>query len=161
MSDPVVTRAVERRVIQLLRTYTDALHDWDGGSNGDGVKLMPSMWNEGSYDELENALRKMRDGGPRDRQQWWHVSARYFWTDQKTVSVPVRRSRLGPLAVAPRHAEIDVIIEMSYASARVRVTTWSAEVSMDLVRQGVARLADLMYDGDVGRVVVPRSLVAA
>lgn len=164
MSDPVVTRAVERRVIQLLRTYTEALEDADGKSGSSdplGLKLMSSMWNEGSYAELERALRRMRDGGPKDRQQWWHVSARYFWTDQKTVVVPVRRSRLGPLAVAPRHAEIELVIEMSYASARVRVTTWSSEVSMDLVKLGVARLADLMYDGDVGRVVVPRSMVAA
>lgn len=158
MSDPIVTRAVERRVIQLLRTYNDALHDWNGGSGGDGVRLMPSMWVEGSYAELERALRRMRDGAPGDRQLWWHVSARYFWTTHRTTEVGVRRSRLGPLAVAPPHCEIDLVKEMSHSTATVRVTCWSPDVDSGLLRAGVARVADLMYDGDVGRVIVPRAL---
>lgn len=154
-------RAVERRVVALLESYNDALHDWNGGASGDGVRLMPSMWNEGSYAELENALRKMRDGSPKTRQQWWHVSARYLWTEEVVADVEVRRSRLGPVAVPPPYAEIAVVLEMSHSRARARLATWSRDVRDELVHEGVTSLADLMYGGDVGRVVVPRSLVIA
>lgn len=152
---------VEDRVELLLRSYNDALHDWNPGSGGDGVRMMPSMWNEGSYAELERALRSMREGGPRERQLWWHVSARYLWTGERIGAVMVKRSRLGPVAIPPRHAEIAVIIEMGHASARARLVTWSSAVRDDLVRAGVREISERMYGGDVGRVVVPRSLALA
>lgn len=152
---------VQQRVELLLRSYNDALHAWDPGSGGDGVRLMPSMWNEGSYTELERALRELREGPPRERQLWWHVSARYLWTGERIGAVAVRRSRLGPVAIPPRHAEIEVIIEMGHASARARLRTWSEAVRDDLVREGVHEISERMYGGDVGRVVVPRSLAAA
>jgi len=152
---------VQQRVEMLLRSYNDALHAWDPGSGGDGVRLMPSMWNEGSYVELERVLRDLREGPPRERQLWWHVSARFLWTSERIGAVMVKRSRLGPVAIPPRYAEIAVIIEMGHASARARLVTWSAAVRDDLVREGVEEIARRMYGGDFGRVIVPRSLVAA
>lgn len=152
---------VHQRIELLLRSYDDAMHDWDPGSGGDGVRMMPSMWNEGSYGELERALRTMRDGTPKPRQLWWHVSARYFWWTERQAPVHVRRSRLGPVAIPPPHAEIVLVIEMSYSTALARVREWDERVNDQLVREGVAMLAELMYDGDVGRVVVPRALVRA
>lgn len=152
---------VGQRVELLLRSYNDALHAWDPGSGGDGVRMMPSMWNEGSYVELERVLRQLREGPPRERQLWWHVSARYLWTGERIGAVMVKRSRLGPVAIPPRNSEIAVIIEMGHASARARLVTWSELVNDALVREGVQEIARRMFDGDVGRVVVPRSLLAA
>lgn len=158
---PAKTRAVERRVVALLRTYTDALHNWDVGSSGDGVRLMPSMWNEGSYSELERALRSMRDGSPELRRLWWHVSARYLWLTLRKGTVRVKRSRLGPVAIPPPHAEIEVVLEMFHSTATARMRCWSRAVDPELVRVGVSTLADLMYEGDHGRVIVPRGALDA
>ena len=155
----VTNRAVQRRVVALLRSYVDALDSWDDGASGGGVKLMPSMWNEGSYVELERALRSMRDA-PQSRRWWWHVSARYLWTTSRIATVTVRRTRLGPVAVAPRCSEIDVVLEMSGSSARARIIEWSDRVDLELVALGVEYLAETMYAGDHGRVVLPRALVA-
>jgi len=154
---------VQDRVEILLRSYNDALNDWDPSGIGKdfGVTLMPKMWNEGSYVELERVLREIREGCPRERQLWWHVSARYLWTDERIAAVSVKRSRLGPVAIPPRYAEIAAIVEMGHASARARLVTWSELVRDDLVRDGIREISERMYGGDVGRVVVPRSLAAA
>jgi len=128
---------------------------WDGRSDGGGVKLMPTDYTFASYRELERALRVMRDSGGLDRKLWRHVSMRYVWLEQRIANVSVTRSRQGPIPIAPPGSEIDVVIEMSSSKARVRLNTWDTRVDQRFVTVGLDRLAQLMYNGDHGRVVLP------
>ena len=72
--------------------------------------------------------------------------------------VQVRRSRLGPIAVAPPHSEVAVVVSMDGRTAMARLTTWDDRVDPHMVSVGIFALSLRMYGGDHGRVVVPRSL---
>ena len=67
---------MERRVVGPLLTMRDVAEAWDARSGGGGVKLMPSMWHEGSYAELERVLHLLRD---REWVLWWHPCAPHVW----------------------------------------------------------------------------------
>ena len=150
----------EQRVIGLLRTLRLAAEAWDERSHGGGPRLMPSLWHEGSYAELERVLHVMRDGDPRARQLWWHVNARYVWNDERVARVECRRTRQGPVVIAPECSEVAVVLELHSRYAHVRLREWSPAVVETLVAAGVRELATRMYRGDHGRVVLPRELIA-
>lgn len=149
---------VDQRIVMLLCSYHDALHAWDDRASGGGAKLMPSMWREGSYRELERQLRRMRDSRTGSRRLWWHVSARYLWTQTQVRNVHLRRTSKGPVPVPPAHTEIEAILETTGKSARVKLATWDPQVDMVLVTQGVSWLANNMYGGDHSQVVVPHEI---
>jgi hypothetical protein len=152
-------RGVERRVVVLLRTLNDARQAWDVRSGGDGVLLMPSMYREGSYVELERVLRVMRDSTGHDvRQMWWNVSARFIWVQRRLVTVHVSRSRKGPVPQVPPFSELETVVDLQGNEARIRLSCWNDRVADELVERGVSWIADSMFDGDPGRVVLPAEL---
>ena len=120
---------------------------------------MPSMYHEGSYPELERVLHEMRDGTPSERRLWWSVGARYLWCAERIARVACRRTRKGPVVIAPEHAEIAIVIEVHSHSALVRVREWSRTVMTTVVDAGVREIAERMYGGDHGRVILPRELM--
>lgn len=142
----------------MLRSLQAAAESWDGGADGAGVKLMPSIWNEGSYPELERVLRLLRESDGHDRRLWFHVCWRYVWAHERLDRVPVVRTRKGPVPLPPPHAEVAVVLGVDGRKARVKLRVWPDIVDERLVAEGVARIAGLMYGGDAGRVQVPREL---
>ena len=170
------------RVIALLRTVDEARVAWDTRSSGGGALLMPTMWNEGSYAELERCLVLMRDGGedtlldpvtgsacfgdngfpvstirPAQRRQWWHLVMRYRYGTVRTMTVAVRRNRFGPEIVLPPRCELmsggGVVIGSKNAVARVY--TWSDSVSASVAAEGLCTLTSLMYGGHDKRIQLP------
>lgn len=100
-------------------------------------------------------MHHMRDSANGDRQLWAHVLARYIATEQRLTRVPVVRTRQGPVPLPPARSEVDLVISMHGRKAHVRLLVWSPRVDERLVRLGIERLAELMYGGDHGRVVLP------
>lgn len=120
---------------------------------------MPSMYREGSYVELERVLRVMRDSPSGDvRQMWWNVSARFIWVQRRLVTVYVTRSRKGPVPQVPPFSELETVVEVDGNQAKVRLSCWSERVVDELVDRGVSWIADSMFEGDAGRVVLPSEL---
>ncbi len=169
------------RVIALLRTVNEAREAWDTRSSGGGALLMPTMWHEGSYVELERCLLLMREGGPDHlldpvtgsrlfgeggfpvevllparRQLWWHTVMRYRYGDTKAVTVAVRPTRRGPELLPPPRSEIvagSAVIGSKNAIARVY--TWSDNVDARLAADGLEHLTGLMFGGRHDRIQVP------
>lgn len=162
------------RVIALLRTINEAREAWDTRSSGGGALLMPTMWHEGSYQELERCLRLMREGGedtlidpisgretfgregfsvtimrPAMRRQWLHLVYRYRYGTVLTMTVAVRRTRFGADIVLPPRCELlgggGVVIGSKNAVARVY--TWPDWVRPDVAAEGLCTLTGLMYGG--------------
>lgn len=147
--------AAQDRVIELLKTFNEARVTYGRGSTGNGVILMPSMWHEGSYAELEQRLKQMREG--KQRPLWWHLSHRYRWGVERTILCPVVRRRLGPEFVLPRFTELVAggpAVGSKHAIARVY--SWSEKVDDATVGKGVRVLTDLMFDGDWTRIELPK-----
>ena len=98
--------SAQQRVIELLRTLAEARVDRTGRADGNGVLLMPSMWNEGSYAELEARLIDLRY----ERSLWWHVCHRYRFGTTRIILAPViRRIRYGqrePTVSLPKRCEL-------------------------------------------------------
>jgi hypothetical protein len=159
----------QHRVIWLIRTRNDAREEWDGRSDGGGVKLMPSAYHEGSYVELERVEALMRDAA---HSAWWHVMQRYRFGTSQTLELPVRAKprRFGLIGEAydrlghdlyhlPAHCELAVgQVVSGKKTARVRVYRWDPAVDMTKVRSGVRWLTQAMYDGRRSRIVVPDEL---
>jgi hypothetical protein len=141
------------RVVILICTLDAARVEWDGRSGGDGVKLMPSAYHEGSYQELERCLLLMQTVRP---SQWWHVLERYRWGQEQTLDVPVAIRRGGPQLRLPAHCELrsgQAVIGAK--TARVRVYRWGAGVDAGKVRDGVRWLTRTMYGGRRSRIQLP------
>ena len=174
------------RVRALLRTVEEARVAWDTRSSGGGALLMPTMWSEGSYAELERCLILMRDGGedtlldpvtgresfgpngfpvtilrPAQRRLWWHVVMRYRYGTVRTMTVAVRRTRFGADIVLPPRCELmsggGVVIGSKNAVARVY--TWSEQVSQSTAAEGLCTLTSLMYGGRDKLIQLPVSVL--
>lgn len=146
--------SAEQRVVLLLRTFYEAREYWDSRSGGDGPKLMPSVWSEGSYPELEHHLAELRDG--RERPLWFHVTRRYRDGDQISIEVPVLRSLRGPTFVLPAHCELVAgAVKLTEKVTRVKCYRWRSNVDQALADLGILTLIDRMYDGRRDRIVVP------
>lgn len=105
--------------------------------------MMPSVWHEGSYQELEEQLRRMRESP--DRPLWWHVSYRYRFGITTTTILPVVRRRKGPEFILPANAELlaggpSVGDKQAVASIYI----WRPDVDMGMVDRGVTVLAHRM-----------------
>ena len=164
------------RVIALLRTVDEARVAWDARSSSGGALLMPSMWHEGSYAELERCLVLMREGGeywlewqgahpvatlkPPQRRLWWHMVMRFRYGSIRTVTVALRRTRLGPELVLPPRCELvagDAVLGTKNALARVYL--WSDNVDENLAQRGVRELVLLMHGGCHERIQLPVSVL--
>jgi hypothetical protein len=144
----------EDRVVELLRTLAEAQVSYGFGSTGNGLRLMPSMWHDGSYAELELRLRQLRES--RRRQLWWHTSYRYRFGEELTIVAPVVRLKTGPEFRLPPFTELIAGgPAVGSKAAWCRVYRWRPDINLGLVAQGVSTLTGLMYDGNTERIVLP------
>jgi hypothetical protein len=148
--------SAQDRVVELLRTLHEAEIDRDppGGESGLlGIELMSSMWNEGSYQELEDRLTELRE---QQRQLWWHVCYRYRFGETRMMLALVNRKRGGDTFHLPKRTEL-VAGGPSVGSrhALCRVYQWSEQVRPELVTEGVDVLTASMYDGREDRIWLP------
>jgi|SRR5215471_17916096 len=143
-----------QRVILLLRTYYEAREAWDGRSAGDGVRLMPAAWNEGSYVELDRQLAELRDG--HGRSLWFHTTRRYRDGEIVTVNVPVHRTLRGPVFALPDCCELEAgAVGLSDKLASVRVYRWRSDVDQAKADLGIDTLVKRMYRGRREKIVLP------
>lgn len=142
-------------VVELIKTLADAEQGFNPGDGNGGVRLMPSLYWEGSYAELERCLDEMRDSA-QWRQAWWHLTQRYLTGKVCTLDVSYRRTAKGPYPQIPGRTEL-LFVEAVLDSRlmRVRVYRWDERVAEDWVDQGLDRLLATMYGGDRQRIQLP------
>jgi hypothetical protein len=143
----------KQTLIELLRTLDDARSAWESGSKGDGVVLMPAVYQEGSYAELERRLAQMRESA--HRPLWWHVSHRHRWGIERRREVPVRRTRMGPEPQLEPNCELLGIGEVSGKLMLVNVYEWSPSVDEAQVNRGLAHLLTVMHGGEAWMMHLP------
>lgn len=172
------------RVALLLRTLDEARVAWDARSSGGGASLMPTMYGEGSYAELERCLILMREGGEDvlldpatgkatlgdggfvvsvmrapQRRLWWHVCQRYRWGVERVLLVHVRK-RAGTFdyLMPPNTELVAGGAAVGESRARVRAYCWSEDVDDWLVAKGLEVLTSLMHGGRSEQIWLPDSL---
>lgn len=146
------------KVIELLRTLRDVQEEWNPGSAGDGVRLMPSDYSQHSYPELERRLRQLQE---ENRQQWWHVSMRYRWGDpEKRLIVTSRKTRQGRIPLLPPRTELLIQGEtLEKGLMWVKCYEWSEQVDPIIVTAGVDRLTEMMYGGQWWKLTLPKPIL--
>lgn len=150
MRDPTPTDLV----VELLRTLDDALIDFVPWTDGGGPRMMPSTYSQASYPELEARLIEMRDSPL--YSQWRHVSMRYRWGAIRRDVVRTRKTAKGRVPIMPPRSELRISGEVIDGGLQVvQYYTWSAEVNLALVSDGVAHLVTVMHDGDTGKLKLP------
>ena len=146
-------------LVELLKSLEVAATGFDSGSLGGGVRLMPSIYNEGSYAELERRMREMHDD-PRYRTIWWNVAYRYWRCIPRRIVVPYQRTIKGPIPQLPARSELRITGEvLPERKMVVDVWVWDERVQPRLVDKGLERLLEIMYDGDTQRITLPRELL--
>lgn len=152
----------QQLVIELLRTLDEAIDDTGSWTSNGGVRMMPPAYRLHSYPELEIRLREMREGPW--RREWWHVSQRYLWGYTTWLKVPYARTVKGPRPQLPPRAEERiqgethriVVGDQVRHVMWVKCYRWSDEANPLMVKAGVLRLVDIMYDGDTQRLSLPK-----
>lgn len=149
-------------VVELLRTLDLAQTDWNPGSNGVGVIQMPSLYQQGSYQELECRLAEMRDS--EWRPYWWHLSMRYRWGSIVRIPVPSRKTHKGRVPILPPRSELliqgeTLAAEQGEVRMLVQLYSWSEEVELEKVEVGLTRLLATMYGGNTSKVQLPLVLL--
>ena len=143
-----------QRLIELLRTLDDARTAWHPNTTGDGPILMPSMWNEGSYPELEHQLAQLRDN-PNTRNSWWHLSHRYRWGITHKETVPCRRTRLGPIPRLRPNTELVSAGTIHGNHQAIIVYEWRTDVNQAAVDAGLDNLLERMHGGQPHQIKLP------
>jgi hypothetical protein len=150
----VLSLTADERVVELLRTLAEARQSYSFASGSGGPMLMPKMWHEGSYAELERRLRDMRES--RRRRLWWHVSYRYRFGVELTMVARIVRRQTGPEFMLPPHCELVAGgPAVGSKAAYCRVYCWRQEVDEGQADRGVGHLVSTMYGGEVDRIVLP------
>ena len=116
------------RTIELLRTYTNVLTTLHTGGigDGDGPNLLPAEYHQGSYRQLEQAIRQMLTDRP---TQTRHMLARYRDCTHKRMTLPVE-------ILTPRGRRKE--------PRELAVETWPTWVRLEKVRRGVLALSETM-----------------
>jgi hypothetical protein len=146
-----------QRLIELIRTLHDAQTTWNPQSNGDGPRLMPTMWTQGSYAELEHQLRNLRDN-PETRTAWWHTSHRYRWGTTRKTTVPIRRTRQGPVPRLPANTELVSAGTIDGHHQHVVVYQWRLDVNQAHVNNGIDVLLERMHNGQPHMIRIPHDI---
>ena len=141
-------------LIELLRTHHDARTAWDTRSGGGGALLMPSLYHEGSYAELERRLADMRDD-QLYRQRWWHLSHRYRWGIVRRDTVPCRRTRRGPIPRLRPHTELVSAGPIHGQRMSCLVYEWRPDVQPHQVELALDHLLATMHGGLSYRIMLP------
>lgn len=164
----------------------EAREAWDSRSSGGGALLMPTMWHEGSYVELDRCLDLLRNGGPdqlldpatgspewepggfpveilRSPQPrlWFHVCSRYRWGVERTILATVNpmKGPGKPPYLLPPHTELIAGGQnVGERQAVVRVYRWSEHVRPDLAAAGLDALVTLMHGGRSHEIWLPDSV---
>jgi hypothetical protein len=148
----------EDRVVELLRTLAEAREAYGTSSTGQGVRLMSSLWWEGSYAELERAMRDLRESSR--RPLWWHACQRYRWGTEHLVILPVIRRRSGAEFRLPPFCELIAGGPAIGAKhALCRIYRWREDVDAAKAQDGVAALTALMFRGRSDRIVLPKLIL--
>ena len=142
-------------LVELIKTLGEDETSYNPGSGTGGPLLMPTLYREGSYSELESRLDEMRDSA-QWRLPWWHVTQRYLAGVVATVDVSFRRTRQGPHPNLPGRCEL-VLVEgiLGNQLMKIRVYRWDSRVEEGLVRAGLDRLLATMYGGQTERIQLP------
>lgn len=145
------------KLIELTRTLHDAQTTWDTRSQGNGPHLMPSLYHEGSYAELEHRLAQMRDT-PHWRPAWWHLSQRYRWGTTHKEHAPYKRTRQGPI---PRlRPNTELVHAGTITGHRIQITVYEWAPTLDyLVDQALDRLEETMHGGHPELIRLPLSVL--
>ena len=155
-----MTLDAEARVVALMRTLYEAEVSYGIPSSETQSRgwPMPSLWNEGSYAELERCLAILREGP--QRPLWWHACYRYRFGVEKVVVVRVRRLRKGPkLDLPPRSELIAGGAAVGSKAVYARIYQWSADVDQDMADQGVKVLTEMMFGGREELIQLPKSVL--
>lgn len=148
------------KLIQLIRTLDEAQTTWHKGAQGEGPRLMPSLYHEGSYQELEHRLAEMRDN-PAQRTNWWHLCQRYRWGTLERTTLTYTVTRQGRRPHLPANTEL---IHQGNATAghppRINVTLYRhPPTDPDRINAALDHLATTMHGGNTTRIRLPLSLL--
>lgn len=141
----------------LLGTLDEARSDWEAGSGGDSVSLMPSMYVKGSYQELERVLGVMRS---RSRLLWWHMTQRYRYGHEHWLWVPFERRDKGPYYFTPANSVLRGTSDHNGRRAKVLVYEWNGNVEQHLADHGIVIAQHLMFNGEWWRIDLPPQLLS-
>lgn len=142
-------------VVELIKTLEEAESCYNPGNGDGGPLLMPSLYSEGSYSELERRLDEMRDS-VQWRRAWWNLTQRYLVGAVVSVDVGYRRTIKGPHPLLPGRSELLFVESMlGNRLMRIRVYRWDNRVEDAYVEVGLARLLATMYDGETQRIHLP------
>jgi hypothetical protein len=131
---------------------------YDSRNSGDGgPKLMPTIYWQGSYRELERSIRSLQ----REHYTlWWHLTHRYFRGVETREVIRYRRTTKGPMPEVPSHSELLCVIDtMPERQMYVKLYRWPVEVEPRFVEKGIDRLLETMYDGDTSQIQLPQALL--
>lgn len=147
------------RVTFLLHTYHAAVVCETGSGRGSGrtradsiEPRFPDIYYDGSYAELDRALRELRLARP---VLHWHVMRRYVYADVLPMTVPVRRTQHRAIPVLAPCVELaGGLPGHTGRTCRVVVRRWDHRVLSKHVDSAIDWLAGEMRD-----IRVPRSLL--
>lgn len=142
-------------MVELIKTLAEAESSYNPGNGDGGPLLMPTLYSEGSYAELERRLDDMRDSSQWYRA-WWHLTQRYLVGTVASADVTYRRTIKGPHPNIPGRSEL-LFIESVLGNKlmRIRVYRWDSRVENGLVEVGLARLLATMYEGETQKIQLP------
>jgi hypothetical protein len=134
---------VHQKLILLLQTLEDAQTSWHTGTGNGGPQLMPSAYHQGSYPELEAALRTMRDN-PTTRPWWWPLNQRYRWGTLHRTKLTYRRTIKGPRPQLPPNTELINTGTTNGQTMQATIYRWTPTVDHPTVSQALDHLASLL-----------------
>ena len=142
-------------VIELIKTLGEAESSYNPGNGDGGPLLMPTLYSEGSYAELERRLDEMRDS-EQWHSVWWHVTQRYLVGTVASADVSYRRTIQGPHPNLPGRSEL-LFVESVLGNKlmRIRLYRWDSRVEDAYVEAGLSRLLATMYGGETERIHLP------
>lgn len=157
---PPTVASAEGKIVELLRTLDLAREAWDSRSNGNGGPiLMPSLYHDGSYDELEKRLAEMRESAA-TKLTWWHTTRRWRYVVEVGMLVKVVRRARGPELMLPPRCELMTGTSISGDGwAKVTVRRWHELVDEGRAWEGVEHLKARMHGGDVEQIRLPDPLL--
>src|SRR5262245_8136888 len=118
---------------------------------------MPTIYWEGSYQELEGRMRQL---DTTHHVWWWHVTQRYWFGKIHRGVVRYRRTAKGPIPEMPPRSELLIQIETLPGNLMaVQYYRWSESVNPRFVEMGLDQLLSTMYGGDTTRIHLPKDLL--
>ena len=134
---------VHQKLIALLQTLEEAQTNWHPRAGNGGPHLMPSHYHQGSYAQVEAALRIMRDT-PTTRTWWWHLNHRYRWGTTHRTQLHYRRTIKGPRPTLPPNTELIHTGTTNGKTITATIYRWQPQVQAHLAHAALEHLATLV-----------------